>query len=59
MKNLSDKQVIITYRDERPDGEGRRHFLAEWENRGQVSFTQPEIVKEYFENKGFEVIEKN
>ena len=53
-----------------PDGEGRRHFLTEFESNEigyfrnetglfcQVSFTQPEKVKEYFERKGFEVIEK-
>lgn len=64
------KQVWITYRDEKPDGEGRRHFLTEWESnqtgynmnehglQGQVSYTQPEKVKEYFERKCFEIIEK-
>jgi hypothetical protein len=70
MKNSFELKVWITYRDKKPDGEGRRHFLTEWESNatgffrnepgifGQVSFTQPEKVKEYFEKKGFEIIEK-
>ncbi len=59
--------ATITYRDNQPDNEGRRHFLCEWESAetgyfrnepglfGQVFFTKPETVIEDFKKRGFEI----
>jgi len=68
---IMEKILYVTFRDNGPDNEGRRHFLLEWESNhigyfknetglfGQIFFTQPEKEIYSFIKKDYEIKYKN